>query len=144
MIHRLLSAHIGRRLIIAMIMLALIAVGISGSGAVLAQTSRRLQYGQNVTGTFDAQAFAQVYSFNAARGDVVSVTATSQTDGLTLGVVLTDSTGETVASSEGSTNAEVNLSNVEIATAGTYYITVVGSGAATEGTFTLGLAGQTA
>jgi hypothetical protein len=124
--------------------LVLIAAGISGGGAALAQgdSPRLLQYGQNVTGTLDAQTFAQVYSFQGSRGDVVSVTATSQTDELTLGVLITDATGAVIAASDGSSNAEVTLENVQITSTGTYYITVVGAGTAAEGTFTLGLAGD--
>lgn len=130
----------GRRLLVALIAGVLLAT--LTNGLAQAQTdNRRLSYGSTVTGTLNAQSFAQVYTFDAAAGDRVSIVAASQTQDMTLGVLITDVAGQVVQQSADLASAEVRLENVVIATAGMHYITVVRGGTAQTGTFTLQLTG---
>jgi hypothetical protein len=142
-VDRLFPARSGRRLIVALIAVVVLITG--SQYLAFAQTSpRRLQYGGSVTDTLNAESFAQVYSFVAAVGDQVTVVASSQADDLTLGVLLTDATGQVVAQSTDAASREATVEDVTLANAGTYYITVARGNSTGEGTFQLTLTGTSA
>jgi hypothetical protein len=104
----------------------------------LAQDSRTLEPGSSVTGILDTDNVAQVYNFTAAAGDVVTISAESQT-GLGLALLLTDAEGAAVAQNFVTTGA-ATLSAVNLSAEGTYYVTVLsalGVTLPTGSTFTL-------
>lgn len=90
---------------------------------VLAQDARILEPGVTVTGTLDSDNVAQVYTFDGNADDVVTLNASSAT-GLGLALLLTDSTGETVAQGF-ETNGATTLENVVLPETDTYFVTVL-------------------
>jgi len=137
-------AREGRRYASRMLTAALMLTLLFGLAAQLTQAqgdqSHKLTAGQIVTGTLNTQTFTQVYTFDGQANTVVSIVANSQASGLRLAVVLTDATGANIAQGANLEASEVDLKNVRIANAGTYYVTVMrGTGAqgAASGNFTL-------
>ncbi|MBX3084900.1 MAG: PPC domain-containing protein [Anaerolineae bacterium] len=142
MVDRLFPARSGRRLLVALIAVVILITG--SQYLAYAQTNpRKLQYGGSATDTLSAEKFAQVYSFDASVGDKVTIVATSQADNLTLGLLLTDATGQVVAQTTDTAAKEARLADVTIPTAGTHYITVARGGDG-EGNFELSLTGTSA
>lgn len=109
-------------------------------------TSRRLAPDQPVTGTLDADNFAESYVFAASTGDTISLSATTEAEELSLALLLTDPEGGLVASDgDLSTPAEATLTDVALETTGTYVVTVLrGTGADGDasGEYTLTLTGE--
>jgi hypothetical protein len=135
----------GRRFVAEFIVLISLAL-IAGTGFVVAQdaTTHKIELGQTVSGTLDAKTFAQTYTFDAKNGDSVTLTATSQTQGLFLAVLLSGPDGNVLSQNADLTKAAVSLSNITIAADGTYTVTVLratGAQGAAKGTFTLALTG---
>ncbi len=109
-----------------------ITIGLSltillSAGLVLAQNSpsHKLQVGQSVSGSLDATIFAQTYTFDAQSGDIVTVSATSQTKGLSLALLLAGSDGNVLGQSVQANSNVVTLKNLRMPSAGTYFITVL-------------------
>lgn len=97
-----------------------------GASVALSQDSagRVLQPDVPVSGTLDRQNVAQVYLFAALAGQQVRLTATN-TAGLQLALLLSDAAGAPLAQAAATeNNAAVEVSNVTLTTAGTYYVTV--------------------
>jgi hypothetical protein len=116
-------------------------------GAALAQTgSRKLKIGDKVNGTLDARTFAQSYSFEAVKGDVITITATSNTRAIFLALLLTDASGQTVQQVAELTRADVTIKDFK-PESGTYYVTVfraTGVQNNTSSAFSLALTGTAA
>src|SRR5690606_38519337 len=89
----------------------------------LAQTTRLLAPGSSVTGTLDVDNVAQVYTFAGNEGDVVTLSAESET-GLGLALLLTDAAGETVAQGF-EIGGTTTLADVALPEDGDYYVTVL-------------------
>jgi len=89
----------------------------------LAQTTRLLEPGSSVTGTLDVDNVAQVYTFAGNEGDVVTLSAESET-GLGLALLLTDAAGETVAQGF-EIGGTTTLADVALPEDGDYYVTVL-------------------
>lgn len=93
---------------------------------VHAQESRVLTPGQSIEGVLGADNVAQVYTFLAAAGDSISVSASTDSEA-SLVVVLTDASGATMAQSSDAQIADVTLEN-----GGTYYVTVFSASGVSE------------
>ncbi len=142
----LATSRAGRRIIAMLIALILLA-SLAGIGLAQEEAPRTIRIGETVTGTLSAKNFAQVYTFDAAADNTVSIIATSKVRGLTLAVLLTNAAGATLASSADLTKTEVAIRDFKIPAAGAYYITVMrGTGVqgTAQGDFTLALTGSTA
>ncbi|MBL8162981.1 MAG: PPC domain-containing protein [Anaerolineae bacterium] len=112
-----------RLLVICLIVALCFGLGVS---VTLSQdaAARLVQPDVPVSGTLDTQNVAQVYTFTAVAGQQVRLTATN-TAGLQLALLLTDAAGvplAQVAATE--SNDAVEVANVTLATAGTYYVTI--------------------
>jgi hypothetical protein len=111
-----------------MMVIGLIAVLCLGLGVsvTLSQdaAARAVQPDVPVSGTLDAQNVAQVYTFVAVAGQQVRLTATN-TAGLQLALLLSDAAGVPLAQAAATeANAAVEVSNVILSAAGTYYVTI--------------------
>ncbi len=108
--------------------------------------TNRLTVGQTVTGSLNAENFAESYVFDAAAGNTATLTATTTVAELSLAMVLTGPDGVVVARDGDLSSATVAvLSNVALSLDGTYVVTVLrGTGAEGDaaGEFTLALAGN--
>jgi hypothetical protein len=105
-----------RVLLLALASLSVSLVMAQGNGA-----GRVLQPGQAVSGTLNAGSVGEVYTFAGGVGQVVSLTVSSQTP---LALLLTDSTGQTVAQTAGGAGG-ASLTNIALTASDTYYVTVV-------------------
>ena len=77
-----------------------------------------------VTGTIDEANSAQVFTFNAAAGDTIALTASGQA-GFPLTLILTDAQGQTLGQSVDSLgNGQIDLSGVIIPSDGSYFVAV--------------------
>jgi len=103
-----------------LITVALLMIG--GTLSSAQTTGRTLLPDLPVEGTIDTNNAAQVYTFSAEAGTVVSVTLTS--DG-PLTILLTDSDGNNLGQVNGAVDAaEVSLTDVSLANAGAYFVTI--------------------
>ncbi len=131
------------RCVVASLLVALLATLLGG--AVQAQnTTRKLKVGDTVSGVFDAKTFAQVYTFDAIKGDSITLTATSKTKGLLLALLLNNADGQTLTQVADLTRGETVIRDFKPDTDGTYYITVLratGVQGNTPGSFSLSLTG---
>ncbi len=92
--------------------------------AVMAQDQRTLVPGTPQAGALDENNLVQMYTLQGSAGQVLSLTAADQI-GVPLALVLTDSSGATVAHSyDKDTTGQVTLTGVTLPSAGTYFITV--------------------
>ncbi len=135
---------LGVRRLMALALVFGLALTILMGTAALAQTGspRTIAVGQTVTGSLSEQDFAQTFTFAAQAGDAVTIRAVSQSDGLTLAVLLVDAGGNTIGRAAALNNPEVTLANVSLPTTGAYYITVLratGAQGAVAGEFRLSL-----
>lgn len=138
------AARLGFRRVMALTLIFGLALTVMVGTGALAQTGspRTIAVGQTVTGSLSEQDFAQTFTFAAQAGDSVTIRAVSQSDGLTLAVLLVDSGGSTVGRAAALNNPEVALANVSLPTTGAYYITVLratGAQGAVAGEFSLSL-----
>lgn len=117
-------------------------------GLTFAQTAtHKLNVGDTVNGTLDAKNFAQVYAFDAAKGDTITITATAKTKGLLLALLLSDSNGQSINQVAELTRPDVTIRDFKPSQDGTYYVTVMratGVQGNTTATFTLSLSGTVA
>lgn len=97
------------------------------ASGLLAQQSRELVPGETRTGALSLDAAAQVYTFNAAAGDEVSLQVESG-DGSALAILLTDSAGEMVAQA-----GAVAMEGLALPDAGRYFVTVLAPAGLPEG-----------
>lgn len=105
--------------------LILVVMGVS------AQDSRSLELGVPVIGEITAEVPAQVYVLNAAAGDVVNVGTTSQ-PGLALQIVVTDASGNQLATASGTVDGGgAAVLNVPLAQGTNYVIVFAAAGSAT-------------
>jgi hypothetical protein len=108
-------------------------------------TSRQLVVGDTVTATLNSDTFVQVFTFNASAGDSITVDVSTETEELSLVLVVTDQRGNVVAQDDDiTTPTTASLADITIPSAGTYYILVMrGTGADNDasGSFTLRLGG---
>lgn len=119
--------------------LLLLVVCLSLSMIVMAQDSRVLTAGIPVSGTLDEGSLAQVYTYTAVPGDVVTISASGD---LPLALVLTDVSGEIIAQSvDAEASGSVLLEEITLEQGGQYYLTVFAAPGATVtlGDFTLTL-----
>jgi len=99
--------------------------------AVMAQDQRTLVPGTPLAGALDENNLIQTYTLQGSAGQVLSLTAADQI-GVPLALVLTDSSGATVAQSyDKNATGQVTLPNVTLPSAGTYFITVFKSAGVT-------------
>ncbi len=135
-----MSAILTRRVMIVGVLLLMFSL--VATATVNAQDgARQLVPGEPVTGTLDAENFAESYIFSASEGDTITLRATT-TDDLTLALLLTDPEGQTT-SAAGEDSAI--LSNYTLPKDGTYVVTVLrGTGAEGDasGEYTLSLVGD--
>lgn len=104
------------RLLLTMLALLLLVMGTG------AQNSRSLQLGVQVNGEITADIPAQIYTLNANDGDLVNVAITSQ-PGLSLSVVISDASGNQLASaSDNSNTGGVSLSSARLAQGANYFV----------------------
>jgi hypothetical protein len=123
------------------VMLVLIISGLLTLG-VMAQedTGRELIPGQPVTSIVDEDNPAQVYVFAAEAGEMTSLVLSVE-EGEALLLLVTDTSGENVAQARAEP-ADETILEVEIATAGMYYVTLFpapGAPAGGSGEFTLSI-----
>ncbi|MCC6976663.1 MAG: PPC domain-containing protein [Anaerolineae bacterium] len=135
------------RLTRLMIPLMLLAVVAFTGGVVMAQggTPQKIRIGETVTGTLNAEQFAQVYTFDGEAGRTISITATSQTESLRVALILSDADGNIVARSSNLTGPETAISGVNLTASRPYYVTVLratGAQGDASGTFSLALTGD--
>lgn len=131
----------------AALLAAILAIALVSAGFVRAQTTHAIKLGDVVNGTLSVQDFAQVYSFSGGAGTAISITATSQTRGLTVGLLLTNAGGDTLARAADLTKTAATITGFSLPSDGTYYITVIrgtGAQAGVVGNYTLALTGGTA
>ncbi|MBL8153866.1 MAG: PPC domain-containing protein [Anaerolineae bacterium] len=118
-------------------LLVLVVIGlVFGLSAVSAQetSGRQLSPNTPITGTLDADNLAQVYTLTAEPNEQVTLTAASADTALAL--LITDSTGQTIAqAAAASGETDVSLAGEVLPTGGLYYVTVLpASGVPTEST----------
>lgn len=135
-------------------MIVIVAISLIGAGILIAaptgaqdgESERQLSPNTPVTGTLDADNFAESFIFEASEENTISLTATTSADDLSLALILTDPNGDVVASDgDLSTPQSASISNLTLETDGTYVVTVLrGTGADgdTEGEYTLTLTGD--
>src|SRR5512135_2652627 len=83
-----------KALVIAVVVTAMLSVGLTSAQNA---TPRKIAIGQTLSGTLDAKNFAQVYSFDGQAGSTITLDAKTNTQGLTLALLLTDAGGNTLA-----------------------------------------------
>lgn len=114
-----------------------------GAGVVSAQAGRELVPGVSVDSRIDENSIAQVFTYNANADERIKLTLISS-DGLALGMVVTDKDGETLGqASDARANGFLVLDNVQLGAADVYYVVVFPLAVAdvpTEGEFSLSLA----
>src|SRR5271165_5824658 len=99
-----------RQVLIGVLMAMVVVALIGAATPTQAQTvSHKIRIGDTVNGTLDAKTFAQVYSFDAAQGDKVTITATASTKSLLLALMLTDSTGQSLSQVAALTRPDVSI-----------------------------------
>lgn len=139
------AAHrAGRLLLVTATIAALLSALLVSAALAQGGTTRKLKIGDTVTGTLDPKTFAQVYTFDASTGNVVTIVATSKAQGLTLALLLTNAAGETLNQVADLTKPEAAIRNFALPASGAYYITVVrgnGAGGQEQGQFELALTG---
>jgi uncharacterized protein YfaP (DUF2135 family) len=114
-----------RRLSLALILLLIFIT------AAYAQQSRTLTAGTPVEATLNAQNLTQVFTYTAAEAQTVTITAINE-DGVSLAVVVNDVDGAAIAQGAGTEGTgELILESVELAGAGTYFITVLNAAGVT-------------
>ncbi|MBI1259383.1 MAG: hypothetical protein GC204_18100 [Chloroflexi bacterium] len=92
--------------------------------AVMAQGQRTLVPGTPQAGALDENNLVQVYTLQGSAGQVLTFTAADQI-GVPLALVLTDSSGATVAQAyDKDATGQVTLTNVTLPSAGAYFVTV--------------------
>src|SRR5579863_3911982 len=95
MIRLIRNRTVARTLAAVLLTLTLVSLA---HGLTFAQTAtHKLNVGDTVNGTLDAKNFAQVYAFNAAKGDTITITAAAKTKGLLLALLLSDSNGQSIS-----------------------------------------------
>ena len=114
-----------RQALISAVLLVVLAALAGGSAAQAQSTTHKLRIGDTVNGTLDAKTFAQVYAFDAVKGDSVTIVATAKTRGLALALMLSDSSGATIQQVAELTRADVTIPNFKPSVDGTYYVTVL-------------------
>ena len=107
--------------------LLLTCVLLAGAAGLLAQQSRELIPGETRTGALSLDAAAQVYTFDGAAGDLVSLQAEAG-DGSALAILVTDAAGEMVAQA-----GAVAMEGVALPEAGRHYVTVLAPAGLPEG-----------
>lgn len=89
-------------------------------------STNSLMYGESVTNTISDETFAYTYTFEAAAGDVISITATGAENGLDTLLILQNPDGEEIARNDdaelGTTDSA--LPAIELESTGTYTITL--------------------
>lgn len=103
--------------------LLLIILTLSLLPPALAQEPHVLEPGTSISGVLDEENVAQVFVFEANAGDVATLTAESSS-GVGVAVMLTNSSGETLAQGF-ETSQPTTLADVELPAADTYYVTVL-------------------
>lgn len=130
----------------AFVILGLLVLAVLPFG-VFAQTEQapRLSPGTPVTGSLDAENFAETYILTGSAGNTITLIATTESEELTLALLLTDPNGTIVAQdSDLNTPGEAAINNFALPENGTYQLTVLrGNGASGEesGDYTLNLTG---
>ncbi len=142
-----MQMHSTVRRSVGMALLLVVLIMLATGGAALAQTgSRKLKIGDKVTGTLDARTFAQTYSFDAVKGDTITITATSNTRAIFLALLLTDAIGTPLQQIAEVTRPDVTIKDFK-PESGTYYVTVfraTGVQNNTSSNFSLALTGTSA
>lgn len=135
-----MSAHLLRRAVIAVALVLLLSV-VSATTTTAQDGARQLTPGEPVTGTLDAENFAESYIFAASVGDTITLRVTT-TDDLSLALVLTDPNGDTTSASG---DDAALISNLTLEADGTYVVTVLrgtGTDGDASGDYTLSLVGE--
>lgn len=121
-----------------LLIIALLSLAIG----VTAQDSRAIEPGVQINGEISTETPAQVYTYAAAEGDIISIGITSD-PGLTLTILVTDAAGSQLASSTGAQGSgSVTALNIAL-TAGTNYVTVFPAAISAEQTGRYRLSAQT-
>ncbi|MEP7286844.1 MAG: PPC domain-containing protein [Chloroflexota bacterium] len=141
---RRLGAALVTLLVVTSVVITRVAVP-----AVLAQDNspRVINIGDTLNGTMDAKTFAQAFAFDGKTGDRITITATSNTRGLSLALILTSPTGVVLNQSAELVKATLTMSDVALPEDGRYIITLLrGNGAqgTVAGSFNLALTGTAA
>ncbi len=124
-------------------MLFILALSFVTVMVTLAQgEGRTLQPGEPVTGTLDTTSAAQIYTFEGAQGDIVTLTLTGETATLGLTMILSDRFGETLGQAQTSPAQDNTaiLADVTLGDVGQHYVTIFptpGIETDTTGTFSL-------
>ncbi|MHB8625657.1 MAG: pre-peptidase C-terminal domain-containing protein [Aggregatilineales bacterium] len=129
---------------LAVVVMALLLVTLAHGLTFAQTTTHKLNIGDTVNGSLDAKTFAQVYAFDAAKGDSITITATAKTKGLLLALLLSDSSGQAINQVAELTRPDVTIRDFKPSQDGTYYVTVLratGVQGNTAATFTLSLSG---
>lgn len=117
------TKHVIRLLTLVVILAGAITWGV---GTIRAQEdSRQLVAGTPVTGSLDAETFAQTYWFDGAIGQEVILFASTSEDGLMLAMLLVDPDGVLVAQDADSETPTAASVSVQLANQGRYYVTVM-------------------
>jgi hypothetical protein len=105
-----------------------------------------LEAGVEASGSLDADSFLQNFIFLASSGDAITLDALTDSDGLSLILILTAPSGRIVAQdADLSSPAEALIADVSLPESGQYVVTVLrGEGASgdTSGDFSLNLSGE--
>src|SRR5258708_36189348 len=83
------------RRLVAAFLAAILLCTLAGIGLALAQGGAhgKIKIGDTVTGSLDSKTFPQAYSLDAKAWDKITITATRNTAGLSLAVILAVPTG---------------------------------------------------
>jgi len=98
-----------------------------------------LTRGSGATATLGNETLAQVYFFVALEGEIISL-AGEGTDGLNIGLLLTDKAGATLAQAVPNEAGQANISNLAIPATDNYFVTVFAVSGT--GTYTVALSGD--
>jgi len=106
----------------------LVVLGVLGGGlsvAVAQDGARQLVPGTPLTGTLDAETFAQTYWFEGAEGQQATLLAAAA-EGLDLGLIVADAEGAPLAQvADLETSGTASISELALPGAGRYYVTVM-------------------
>lgn len=130
---------------LAVLVMALLVTTLAHGLTFAQTTTHKLNVGDTVNGTLDTKTFAQVYAFDAAKGDSITITATAKTKGLLLALLLSDSSGQTINQVAELSSPQVIIRDFKPSQDGTYYVTVfraTGVQGNSAATFTLNLSGS--
>ncbi len=132
------TKHVKRMLALVVIVAGAITWG---AGTIQAQEgSRQLVPGTPVTGTLNAETFAQTYWFDGAIGQEVTLFAVTTDEGPMLAMLLVDPDGVLVAQDADQETPTAASVSAQLTNEGRYYVTVLrlsGASGEEEGTFSL-------